>query len=105
MHDANDLVRVMQQVSSNASEAAYPADVMSGTVISASPLKIKIEQRFDIDSAQLIVPEHLTDHTLRMEVEGVDVLCRIYGGLKEGQEVTLIRKHGGQKFFVAGRVV
>ena len=43
MHDAKDLVRAVQQVSNGANEAGYPADMMSGTVIAASPLKIKAE--------------------------------------------------------------
>ena len=51
MHDANDFVRAVQQVSTNANDAGYPATVMSGTVTSASPLKIKIEQRFEISGS------------------------------------------------------
>lgn len=105
MHDANDLVRAVQQVSSGATAAGYPADVMSGTVISASPLKIKVEQRFDIDSAQLIVPERLTDYTQKMEIDGVSRTVKIYSGLKTGQQVALVRQQGGQKFLVTDRVV
>ena len=71
MHDANDFVRAIQQVSNGVNEAGYPADVMSGTVIAAAPLKIKVEQRFDIASAQLIIPEHLTDRTVDIELDGV----------------------------------
>ena len=78
---------------------------MSGTVIAAAPLKIKVEQRFDIASAQLIVSEHLTDHIVDIEVDGVKKEMKIYSGLKTGQQVVLIRQQGGQKFLVADRVV
>lgn len=105
MHDAKDLVRAVQQVSNGANEAGYPADMMSGTVIAASPLKIKVEQRFDISSAQLIVPEHLTDRTVDIEIDGVKKEMKIYSGLKTGQQVALIRQQGGQKFLVTDRVV
>lgn len=105
MHDAKDLVRAVQQVSNGANEAGYPADMMSGTVIAASPLKIKVEQRFDISRAQLIVPEHLTDHTVDVELDGVKRKMKIYSGLKTGQQVALIRQQGGQKFLVTDRVV
>lgn len=105
MHDAKDLVRAMQQVSNGANEAGYPADMMSGTVIAVSPLKIKVEQRFDISSAQLIVPEHLTDHTVDAELDGAKKKMKIYSGLKTGQQVALIRQQGGQKFLVTDRVV
>lgn len=105
MHDANDFVRAIQQVSNGVNEAGYPADVMSGTVIAAAPLKIKVEQRFDIASAQLIVPEHLTDRTVDIELDGVKKEMKIYSGLKTGQQVVLIRQQGGQKFLVVDRVV
>ena len=105
MHNANDLVRAVQQISSDANKAGYPADVMSGTVIATSPLKIKVEQRFDIDNAQLIVPEHLTDYTMRMEIDGISRTVKVYSGLKVGQQVALIRQQGGQKFLVTDRVV
>ena len=77
----------------------------SGTVIAAAPLKIKVEQRFDIASAQLIIPEHLTDRTVDIELDGVKKEMKIYSGLKTGQQVVLIRQQGGQKFLVADRVV
>ena len=101
MHDANDFVRAIQQVSNGVNEAGYPADVMSGTVIAAAP----VEQRFDIASAQLIIPEHLTDRTVDIELDGVKKEMKIYSGLKTGQQVVLIRQQGGQKFLVADRVV
>lgn len=105
MHDANDLVRVVQQVSAGANEAGYPADVMSGTVVNAKPLKIKVEQRFDIESGQLIVPEHLTDRTAQMEIDGFMRSVKTYGSLKTGEKVVLLRKQGGQKFLVLDRMV
>ena len=105
MHDANDFVRAIQQVSNGVNEAGYPADVMSGTVITSAPLKIKVEQRFNIASAQLIVPERLTDRIVEVEIDGVHRTMKIYDGLKIGQQVVLIRQQGGQKFLVADRVV
>jgi hypothetical protein len=105
VHDANDFVRAIQQVSNGVNEAGNPADVMSGTVIAAVPLKIKVEQRFDIASAQLIVPEHLTDRTVDIELDGERKKMKIYSGLKTGQQVVLIRQKGGQKFLITDRVV
>ena len=69
MHDANDFVRAVQQVSTNANDAGYPATVMSGTVTSASPLKIKIEQRFEISGSMLILPEHLKEREIKVTVK------------------------------------
>lgn len=71
----------------------------------AACLISQVEQRFDIASAQLIVPEHLTDRTVDIELDGVKKEMKIYSGLKTGQQVVLIRQQGGQKFLVADRVV
>lgn len=121
MHDANDLVRAMQQVSANANDAGYPATVMSGTVTSVSPLKIQVEQRFEISGGMVIVPEHLTNHEVKVTVErsytedagepehnheyGGEMTIKVHSGLKSGDSVQLMRQQGGQKFVVIGRVV
>lgn len=118
MHDANDLVRAMQQVSSDATAAGAPATIMSGTVISGKPLKIKVEQRFEIGGSMLIVPEHLTDHEIRVTVRSApidsgddsvqysgEMIVTVHGGLQSGDNVQLIRQQGGQKFLVIGKVV
>lgn len=120
MHDASDFVRAVQQVSDGANAAGYPADVMSGTVIAASPLKIKVEQRFDIDSAQLIVPERLTDYKVSVTFDGEtekagttehfhkyggEVTMTVRNALESGDKVALIRQQGGQKFLIIDRVV
>ncbi len=121
MHDANDLVRAMQEVSNNANNAGYPATVMSGTVTSASPLKIQVEQRFEISGSMIIIPEHLTDYKVKVTVEkshtedagepehnheyGGEMTVTVHGGLKSGDSVQLMRQQGGQRFVVIGRVV
>ena len=115
MHDANDFVRAVQQVSTNANDAGYPATVMSGTVTSASPLKIKIEQRFEI------LPEHLKEREIRVTVKpthtedggmpehnheyGGELTVTVHSGLSVGDSVQVVRQQGGQKYLVIGKVV
>lgn len=105
MHDANDLVRTMQSISKNANLADYPADIMPGTVVSVSPLKIQVEKRFEITGDMIIVPEHLTDHEISVTVETNTISIKVHGALKEGNRVQLIRQHGGQKFMIIDKVV
>lgn len=120
MADANDLVRVIKQASGDACEAGCPVWIMAGTVTSARPLTVKIEQRFSIGSTELIVPEYLTDHTVELSVTGVTQAAgeperphtyggtqtvKLRNGLKTGDHVILLRQQGGQKFLVLDRVV
>ena len=121
MYDTNDLVRAMQQMSVGASEASYPADVMSGTILSAKPLKVQVEQRFTLSGDMLVVPEHLTEHEIKVTVEpadtkeagepahlheyGGELTVKVHSPLQKGDHVQLIRQHGGQKFLLVGKVV
>ncbi len=121
MHDANDLVRAMKQVSTDANDAGYPATLMSGTVMAVNPLKIKVEQRFEITGSMLILPEHLKDHKVKVTIEaahtenggtpehnheyGGELMVTVHGGLESGDSVQLVRQQGGQKFLVIGKVV
>ena len=110
MHDANDFVRAVQQVSTNANDAGYPATVMSGTVTSASPLKIKIEQRFEISGSMLILPEHLKEREIKVTVkpthtEDGGTPEHNHSGLSIGDSVQVVRQQGGQKYLVIGKVV
>lgn len=109
MHNANDLLRLLKLSSNEANEALYPATVMFGEVISVSPLKVYVEQRFQLTSEQLIVADHLSDKTFEgtMKIDGVEhtVEMNYNNALRTSDKVVLIRQHGGQKFFVADRVV
>ena len=110
MYDANDFIRVIKKSSKDVMNTTYPATVMFGTVESVSPLMVFVEQRFHLTAEQLIVPKHLTDYEVEMEVIFDDIISenkkvRIKNALKTFDKVVLIRQHGGQKFFIADKVV
>lgn len=121
VYDANDLVRAMQQMSVGASQASYPADVMSGTILSVKPLKVQVEQRFEVSGDMVIVPERLTDYEIKVTVEktntekagepehrheyGGELVVKVHGALKKGDRVQMIRQQGGQKFLIIDKVV
>lgn len=120
MLDANDLVRAVKKASTDANDAGYPVNVMTGSVTSTNPLSVKVEQRFEIGRNQLIVPEYLTDHKVKISMGGDTEMdgepehahglggkreMTIYNGLKSGDQVMLVRQQGGQKFLVIDRVI
>ena len=101
-------------------------DLQFGTVVSASPLKVKITELLTLPQSVLIVPEHLTDHTVDVTVNwntgnrsggsnaeafashnhGISgkKTMTIHNALKVGDKVALIRKTGGQSYFILDRI-
>lgn len=127
MLDAFNLTESIKQIAYNAITNSNPADVMMAIVTSAKPLKIQIEQNDMIQESQIIVPEYLTDHKVKIEIKKVwsteiengcsespllhshkiegEKEMIVKNALKSGDKVIILRLHGGQKFYVLDRVV
>lgn len=134
MPNYDELLNTIKEAAMGAVDASDPADVCFGTVTSSSPLKVKVEQKFVIDKANLIVPQHLTSYTVgvtiswdtenetynhKHTVDGTESSqdshthkhsitgtkqMTINNALKTGDEVILIKQKGGQKYLIIDRV-
>lgn len=114
---SSGLIDIMKRASMDAMDNAQMCDLRYGTVISVNPLKVQVTNVFTIPSALLIVPEHLTDHkvsvTLNLntekaaehthEISGKHSIT-IHSALKIGDKVALLRKQGGQSYFILDRI-
>lgn len=89
MHDATDFLKIIKKAAMDALEASKPSDFCFGTVTSVSPLKIVVEQKMTLGSAQLVLTENIA----------------VKNPLKANDEVILLKKKGGQKYLVLDRVV
>lgn len=113
-------VEIMQAAAVGAVGSMGMADITFGKVTSIGPLKIKIGDRLEIGAALLIVPEHLTDHDIKMRVlhateqSGSPAHSHAYSGektftilngLKVNDKVVMIRAMGGQKYLIVDRAV
>lgn len=120
------LIDIMKRASIDATENSQPCDLRVGTVVSTSPLKIRITQQLVLPESLLIVPQHLTDYRLDVTVDWEtesrtggyldssfaahthDIVGRksvlIHGSLKSGDKVALLRKHGGQSYYILDRI-
>lgn len=98
-------------------EAEKMADVTVGVVVLGNPLRIQIEQKLILGKGQLVVAERLTDrfeYATEVEYGFEDIKDKskyearrkfaVYGGLRVGDKVILVRKAGGQKYYVIDRV-
>ena len=97
-----DIIDAVKKAVINTIESMKLADVMYGTVENAAPLIINIYQKLSLKQSQIIVPKHLTDYQIVLNINGVDQSCIIKNALKYNDNVALLRAQGGQKFIVLG---
>jgi hypothetical protein len=62
----NDAVK---KIALKAIDASKPTGVYFGTVTSVQPLRINVEQRLTLESAQLILSRNVTDYKIDMTVD------------------------------------
>lgn len=98
------LVPIVQQIAQNAMDNSQMTDLRFGTVISTAPLKIKISTNLTLPESVLIVPEHLKTHSVSMSIDGNTQNVTIYSGLRVGNKIALLRKQGGQNYYILDRI-
>lgn len=68
MPDANELTKAMKRAALEVMEASKPVNVYFGEVVSASPLKINVEQKMILGKTQLILSRNVTDFKTKVTV-------------------------------------
>ena len=125
---SSGLIEIMKRAAIDAQEAGQPCDLRTGTVKSVSPLSIQVSSQLILPEGLLIVPRSLTDYEVEVtpvswvtetksySVNDEDAFAShnhsitgrktmtIHNTLKVGDKVALIRKHGGQFFYVLDRI-
>ena len=119
MADYTPLLQVMKQSAKETGNANRPVQICVGKVTSASPLKIRLDQKITLGKAQLILTRNVTDYETELTVSeweteevsnhrhgfnNVRKRTTIHNALKVGEEVVLLRQQGGQKYVVLDRV-
>ena len=118
MLNSHDFYNAIKVAAINAVEASHPSDFIFGKVTSVSPIKISVEQKMILTSAQLVLTRNVTDYTVDVSIDwntddvndhnhkvvGVNKIT-IHNGLKIGDEVVLLKKKGGQKYLILDKVV
>lgn len=98
------LIDIMKRASLAAVESGKPCDLRYGKVLSTSPLKIQVTNQFVLTDAMLIVPKHLTNYSVDIEVDGVTRRHKIKNALRSGDKVALLRQSGGQFYLVLDKL-
>ena len=120
-------VQVVKRAAVEAVEAGKPVNVLFGTVIATSPLKIQVDQKSIYFGKMLILSRNVTDYDVEMTVDHLTEekgggsgdssfaahdheykgrkVFRIHKALGIGERVVLVRIQGGERFLVWDRVV
>ena len=104
MFDMTDFIKLMKKTAVEAVNASKPANVVFGKVISVSPLKIKIDQKLILTSAQLVLSRSVTDYRLSVTEDGTVKTVYVSNALTNGEDVILMQMSGGQKYIVIDRI-
>lgn len=74
---------MIKQAAIEAVEAANPVRIRKGSVVDASPLKIKVSQKITLTKEQIVT-------------------CKDIGPVKQGDTVILLQQQGGQEYIILG---
>ena len=102
-----DLVNAMKRAGCEAVSAGGPVTDGFGKVVQERPLKVLVDQKLMLGEAQLILTRNVTDYMMvisRAGSEGATEEVTIHNGLKQGEEVLLLRQQGGQKYVILDKV-
>ena len=64
------MIDIMKRAATDAVQNGKPCDLRFGTVVSTSPLRVQITTELVIPESLLVVPEYLTDYSVRVNVGG-----------------------------------
>lgn len=99
---ATGLIDVIKRAALEANDNSNPVDIRYGTVVSVSPLQVKITNQFTIPERMLVVPHYLTTFSLNIIIGDEEVVFD--NVLKVGDKVALLRQAGGQSYFILDKI-
>lgn len=119
-----DLLNTLKKAAMDAMSASNPTAIMFGTVSSADPLEVIVDQRFTLPADFLVIPESLIHFEIDLhhsheytDDTGNGTITKetkpalpekpivIRRGLESGDKLLLLRMQGGQKYIILDRVV
>lgn len=102
--DRGDLLHIIKRAALEAVRASKPADTIFGTVVSAEPLRIRIDQKLTLTEAQLVLTMNVVDYAVAVETEVGEQLIPVHTALAVGERVVLLQAAGGQRYVVIDRI-
>lgn len=123
MADCNEFIKAVRQISKETTKAEGPVEISFGKILSASPLRVLVDQKMTLGPTQLVLTRNVTDYEIpvsmtsqnfTLEEEGLESTSLVsaekqtilvHNALEAGEEVVLLRMQGAQKYIIIDRVV
>ena len=99
-----NLLETIKTAAIDAVNSTKPVEIVLGIVLSTQPLKIELEQKLLLSEAFVIVPEELTNRTVKIMIDDVEKEIEIKNALQAGDKLALAKIQGGQKYLVLSRL-
>lgn len=100
-----NLLETIKTAAIDAVNSTKPVEIVLGIVLSTQPLKIELEQKLSLSEAFVIVPEELTNRTVKIIIDDVEKEIEIKNALQVGDKLALAKIQGGQKYLIISRLV
>ena len=101
------LVNLIRQGAKNAIPPSSLTDMLFGTVTSINPIKVKIDNRFEVGESFLVLPHFCFKKEIEFmpDVEEAKLNSKLllWDDLQPNESLTLLRCSSGQKYFVLDR--
>ena len=98
-----NLLETIKTAAIDAVNSTKPVEIV--LVLSTQPLKIELEQKLSLSEAFVIVPEELTNRTVKIMINDMEEEIEIKNALQPGDKLALAKIQGGQKYLVISRLV
>lgn len=109
----SNITQLIKQAAVEAVKAGDPSDIIYGTVASAEPLIIQINQKLMLTSEFLTLTTSVIDYKVQVKIYDIGEdetkvekqMMNVYNGLKSGDKVILLKQQGGQRYVVLDKII
>lgn len=98
--EANALIELFKVIALNVVNQSKPVQLVYGTVVSVSPLSVKLDQKRTLDAMFL----KKLDYSGSVSISDVSYTANITE-FSKGDVVAMLQKQGGQEFLILGKVI
>jgi DnaJ-class molecular chaperone len=101
-----NLNEVIKKAAVEAVKAGDPSDIVYGTVVSANPVSIQIDQKLTLTKEFITLTNNVKDYEVEVSInDGSKQKMKVFKGLKKGDSVIMIKSQGGQKYVVIDKII
>lgn len=96
--------KIVQLIKKSKLKESDLSDLVYGQVISTNPLKIRVENRFEIGAPFIELSRMVKELVISITIDGKTGSATVFRDLRTGDNVRMLRAQKSQKYYVLERV-